>query len=154
MWQCLRLLCLTGCIVLLSACSEPQSPEEQIRQLISDAVEAGEARSAGTLEEFMHPNFLDQNGNRRNQVVLIMRGLFLRHKSVYLFTKIGEIHLQSETEATVKMYVAMAGQSISDISALAGLRAQLYEFELQLLKDGDWRIMQARWNPANLADVE
>ena len=48
----------------------------------------------------------------------------------------------------------MAGQSISDISALAGLRAQLYEFELQLLKDGAWRIMQARWNPANLADVE
>lgn len=102
----------------------------------------------------MHPNYRDQRGNRRDQTVLMMRGLFLRHKNVYLFSKIGRIDLHSEIQASVYMHVAMAGSSISDIAALAGLRARLYEFELHLIKDETWRVLQARWRPAELSEIE
>ena len=151
----LRALCLLGMVLLLAACSGgTESPEEQIRQLIATGVEAAESRSANAFEDLLHPNYLDQKGNRRNQTLTLMRGMFLRHKNVYLFTKIGDIDLQSETEATVYMHVAMASQSISDVTALASLRAQLYEFELQVIKDETWRVMQARWQPAKLSDIE
>jgi hypothetical protein len=140
---------------LLAACAaETESPEVQIRQLIEMAVEAAESRSASRLEELMHPNYLDQRGNRRDQTVLMMRGLFFRHKNVYLFTKIGHIDIQSETQASLHMHVAMAGNSISDVSALAGLRARLYRFELHLIRDESWRVLQASWRPAELSEVE
>lgn len=143
------------CLLVVAGCSgEVGTPEEQIRRLIATGVEAAEARSVSTFEELMHSNYIDQRGNGRKQTLTLMRGLFLRHKSVYLFTKIGGIDLRSETEATVRLHVAMAGKSIADVSALASLRARLYEFELHVIKDDDWRVIQSRWRPANLSEIE
>ena len=155
MRRCARALCLLGPVLFLAACAaEIESPEAQIRKLIETAVEAAEARSANRLEELMHPNYLDQRGKRRDQTVLTMRGLFFRHKNVYLFTKIGRIDIQSETQASVDMHVAMAGNSISDISALAGVRARLYRFKLHLIKDETWRVLQASWRSAEPSEIE
>jgi hypothetical protein len=155
MFRRIRNLCLVSLILMMMGCGDDvESPDAQIRQLIAAGVEAAEARSAGDLETHLHPNFLDQKGYDRSEVVKLMRGLFLRHKSVYLFTKIGQIDLQTDTEATVEMHVAMAAQSISDVTALAGLRARLYAFELHLVKDENWRVIHARWRPANLSELE
>ena len=83
-----------------------------------------------------------------------MRGLFFRHKKVFLLTRVGEIKLISEHEAVVNMKVAMAGSEISGLEALANLRAQLYAFELHLLKADDWQLQQAKWRQASVADFE
>jgi hypothetical protein len=46
----------------------------------------------------------------------------------------------------------MAGTAISDVNALASLRAQVYSFELQLVKQGDWLLRHAIWGPADMSD--
>jgi hypothetical protein len=77
----------------------------------------------------------------------------LRHKNIHLFTRIDEIELLTENEAIVRLHVAMAGRVISDVDALSALRAQIYRFELQLARQGDWLLRQAAWTPASIGDI-
>ncbi len=151
-----RGLCLLAVLMLaLHACdAEQRSPEAQIREFVERGVEAGEARSVDTVEALLHPDYLDQQGYNRAQLIALLRAYFFRHKNIHLFTRIDEIRLLGDAEAEVRLFVAMAGSVISDVTALPALRARLYRFELRLLRDDAWRLQHARWEPASLADLQ
>ena len=139
----------------MQACSEnAESPEDEIRTFIKASVAAAENRSLDGLTDLVHHNYLDQKGYNKQQLGGLLRAYIFRHKKIYLFTKIKEIDLLAENEAAVRLYVAMAGSVISDIDAIAALRAQLYEFELQLIKEDDWLLHHASWRPASIIDFE
>ena len=145
-------LCLFGLMALfLQACSDSEeSPEAQIRSFIEQAVEAGEARSVDGLTELLDKDYIDRHGNNRKRTSGLLRVYFIQHKNIHLFTRIDEIEILSENQASVSMHVAMAGTVISDLQALAGLRAQIYRFELQLEKGDEWRLRHASWAPASI----
>lgn len=141
--------------MLLIACSDDAiSPEEEIRRFIDAGVESAEARSVGGLEALIHPNYLDQKSQNKKQATNLLRGLFFRHKQIFLLTRIDSIEFVSEREAIVKMKVAMAGSEISGLEALVSLRAQIYAFELNMLKDDDWRLQYSKWRRASIAEFE
>jgi hypothetical protein len=147
--------CLVWAVLLLQACSETaNSPEEEIRQFVKSGVEAAENRNLDDLSDLIHGNYLDQKGYSKQRLGGLLGAYFFRHKNLYLFTKIEEINLFAENEATVRLYVAMAGSVISDVDAIAALRAQIYQFELQLIKQDDWLLHHASWKPASIIDIE
>jgi hypothetical protein len=117
-------------------------------------VEAVENRELDSLNDLVHHNYLDKNGYNRQRLGGLLRVYIFRHKEIYLFTKIDEIDLLTDSKAVVRLYVAMAGSVISDIDALATVRTQIYEFELQLIKEDDWRLHYASWKPASMVDFE
>ena len=121
---------------------------------IDAGVEATEARSADGLEELIHRNYLDQKGNNKKQATNLLRGLFFRHKKIFLLTRIDSIDFVSEREAVVKLKVAMAGSEISGLEALTSLRADVYAFELNLLKEDDWQLQHSKWRRASVAEFE
>ena len=126
--------------LLLQACSDSaDSPEEQIRQFIDAGVQAGEARSVDDLGELLHNDYLDQRGNNSKQLGKLLRVYFFRHKNIHLFTRIDSIEVLADNQASVSMHVAMAGTVITDANALAGLKARVYRFDLQLVKQDEWR---------------
>ena len=139
----------------MQACSEnAESPEDEIRTFIKASVAAAENRSLDGLTDLVHHSYLDQKGYNKQRLGGLLRAYIFRHRKIYLFTKIKEIDLLAENEAAVRLYVAMAGSVISDIDAIAALRAQLYEFELQLIKEDDWLLHHASWRPAGIIDFE
>ena len=141
--------------LLLQACSDsPESPEEQIRQFIDAGVQAGEARSADDLSELLHRDYRDQHGNNGKQLGRLMRAYFFRHKTVHLFTRIDNIEMLADNQASVSLHVAMAGTVISDVNALAGLSARVYRFDLQLVRQDQWLLRHANWAPASLSVFE
>lgn len=147
--------CLVWAVLLLQACSETANPpEEQIRQFIKSGVEAAENRSPDDLSDLIHGNYLDQKGYNKQRLDGLLKAYFFRHKDIYLFTKIEEINLLAENQATVLLYVAMAGSVISDVDAIAAIRARIYQFELQLIKEDDWLLHHATWKPARALDLE
>ena len=151
----LHVFCLVWAIVLMQACSETaESPEDEIRAFIESGVEAAENRSLDGLDDLVHGNYLDQKGYNKQRLSGLLRVYFFRHKNIYLFTKIEEIDLLAGNQATVRLYVAMAGSVISDVDAIAALRAQIYQFELQLTKEDDWLLRHASWRPASIIDLE
>ena len=147
--------CLVWVVLLFQACSETaNSPEDEIRQFVESGVEAAENRDLDDLSDLIHGNYLDQKGNSKQRLGGLLRAYFFRHKNIYLFTKIEEIDLFAENQATVLLYVAMAGSVISDVDALATLRAQIYQFELELIKEDDWSLQDASWRPASAIEIE
>lgn len=140
---------------LVASCTESGlSPQDEIRQFIETGVEAAENHSLDDLGARLHPDYLDQKGYNKKQLVTLLRGFFFRHKNIYLLTRIGEIDLIADNQAVVNLHVAMAGTVISDIDALANLRAQLYEFELLLIKNDEWRVQYSKWRPASIAELQ
>ena len=151
---CFQILLLLS-ILLLQACGgDSDAPEVQIRRFIDNAVQAAEARSVDGLSELLQRDFIDQQGNNRQQVGRMLRAYFFRHKNIHLFTRIDDIEILADNQASVSLHVAMAGTVISDINALASLRARVYRFELQLVREDDWLLRHASWAPANIGAFE
>jgi len=148
-----RLLCLLWVVVLTQSCSDkPASPEAEIRDYIRSGVEAAENRGSDALAGLMHDSYTDHKGYNKKQLEGLLRAYFFRHKNIHLFTRVDEIELLTENEAIVQLHVAMAGKVITDVDALSALRAQVYRFELQLIKQDEWLLRQAVWQPASLGD--
>ena len=146
-----RALLLMLVLLLVQACSdENESPEEQIRRFIDAGVEAAEARSVDELGEMLDADFIDQQGNNRHQLGRLLRAYFFRHKNIHLFTRIDSVELLDANRASVGLYVAMAGSAISGVDALPSLRARIYRFELQLVREEAWLVRHASWAPASI----
>lgn len=151
----LALIFVFICASLLMACSdEVLTPEQEIRQFIDKAAETAENRSADDMDELMHRDYLDQKGYNKKQLGKLLRLYFFRNKNIFLLTRISDIEFLSDNQARVDLHVAMAGSAISDVNALAGLRARMFRFELQLIKEDKWQLQNARWSPANIADMQ
>ena len=149
-----RTVLLTLILLLVQACSGDGSAEDQIRHLIDSAVQAAEDRSQDGLSELMHADFIDQQGNNRQQLAKLLRLYFFRHKNIHLFTRMDSIEMLSANQASVSLHVAMAGTVISDVNALSSLSARIYRFELQLVKQDDWLLRHASWEPASIGAFE
>jgi hypothetical protein len=150
-----HVFCLVWAMVLMQACSgTAETPEDEIRAFIKSGVVAAENRSLDGLNDLVHGTYLDQKGYNKQRLSGLLRVYFFRHKNIYLFTKIEEIDLLAGNQAIVRLYVAMAGSVISDVDAIAALRAQIYQFELQLTKQDDWLLQHASWRPASIIDLE
>lgn len=142
--------------LLVSGCNnQTNSPEDEIRQFIKSGIESAEQRSSGDLKDMIRDNYSDHKGYNKNQLVSLIRLYFLRNKSVYLFSKIKDIKITGNQNATVQLYVAMAGKQISDITLLSNYRASIYRFELQLNKsDDEWLLESAKWARATATDMQ
>ena len=141
-------------LVLAACSSDTLTPQDEIRQFIDQGIEAAESRSAGDLAELIHDNYHDEKKLDKLQLKKLAQLYFFRHKNIFLFSKIREIKLHSSTQASVTLHVAMAGSVIADASMLSSLRARVYRFELELVKQDNWLLQQAAWQPADLAELE
>jgi hypothetical protein len=142
--------------VLLTACNKPPtSAEDEIRQFIASGIEAAEQRKSGVLKDMIRENYTDQKGYNKNKLVGLIRLYFLRNKSIYLFSKIKNINISGNQNATVQLFIAMAGKQITDITLLSNYRASIYRFELQLIKpDDEWLLESAKWARASASDMQ
>ncbi len=147
------LLLLSLALLVLSCSREDDSPEAQIRRFVAAGIEAAESRDSGALQDMLHIAYRDDRGYDRKQLGGLLRVYFLRHKNIHLFSKIDRIELINDSQARVNLHVAMAGSVIADVDALASLRAQIYRFELDLIRQPEWQLQHARWAPASAADL-
>ena len=148
-------LILLSCLLFMPACSdEPDSAEQQVRQLISQAEHRVEARDASGLKKLISDKYRDDRGLDQKGLLRLALGYFLGHQNIHLFTRIKEIHLTGPEQAHVKLFAAATGKPVSSMDSLINIRAQLYLFELSLIKeDGDWQVNQARWRRAQINEM-
>lgn len=142
--------------LMLGGCNkQTSSPEDEIRQFIASGVQAAEQRNSATLKDMIEDRYADQQGYDKNQLVGLIRVYFLRNKSIYLLYKIKDIKITGNQNASVELFVAMAGKQISDITLLSNYRASIYRFELQLIKpDEEWLLESAKWARASATDMQ
>ena len=129
---------------LLTACSDPASPEQQVRDVIASMAAAVEARDVGDLMEHVAANYRDGQGQDRAEASRYARGYFVANQSVHLLTRIESLEFPSPDEARVKLQVGMAGRGGEP--GASSLNADLYDFDLALVREGgEWKVSYADW---------
>ncbi len=142
--------------LILTACTAaPDSPEAQVRALLSRAESAAEKRDVGVFKELISEGYTDEQGQDRQALAGLLTYYFLRHQTIHLFTRIQFIDVadaeSAEPEsARASILVAMAGTPILVVDDLERLRADLYHFDFDLVRedDGEWRVSRAAWSRA------
>ena len=129
----------------LSACGDPQSPEQQVRAVIDQMEMAAESRDVGDVVGLLSPGYRDAFANDREEAGQRVRGYFVLNQSIHLLTRIQDITFPSEDEARASVLVGMVGRD-ADAANAWQLAADLYEFDLALLReDGEWKVSWAEW---------
>lgn len=119
-----------------------ESPEAEVRAWLETAEAAAEARDRGALLDLLSDAYADGRGNDKEDIGNMLRVYFFRQQNVSLLTRVEEIRMQGTTAAHVRLFVGMAGTT----NTAFGLRADAYNFELELADEGgDWRLIGARW---------
>ncbi|MDX2504186.1 MAG: hypothetical protein QNL62_06895 [Gammaproteobacteria bacterium] len=132
--------------LLLSACGDEVSPEDQVRQFLAEAVSAAESRDVLALRALVSPSYSDASGRDGRAVVALATAYFLRKKNIHLFKKISDIRFPAEKQAKAALYVAMSGSSVTGNETLLDFKASLYQFDLELMREGDgWLLQKATW---------
>ena len=147
-------------VLILAACSaDPDSPEAQVRALISRAESAAEKKDIGTLKGLISEGYSGEQGQDRRAVAGLLTYYFLRHQTIHLFTRIQTVEFADPEHANpgsarTSVLVAMAGTPMLVVDDLARLRADLYRFDFDLVRedDGEWRVARAAWSRATRSD--
>jgi len=140
----MRYLTLSLTILLLSACGGGSAgdPEDALREWVARGELAAEEKDRGDLLELISEDYADSRGNDRDRIGEIVRLYFFRQESIALLTSIDEVTFFDDSAAQVMLTVGMAGTN----SGAFGIRADAYQFELELQKpDDEWQLIGARW---------
>ena len=148
-----KLICFIIITFCIAACGNGDSPEDQVRRYVQTGEEAAEARDLGAIKDLIAETYNDNRRRSKRDLVAITARYFLANKNIHIFTRIGELVFPEPDRAQVKLYVAMAGQNISDLDALLNMQADLYRFDLTLARiDQEWQLTSADWRPAGPDD--
>ena len=152
MWRLAATLLCLSMAGLLAGCAAEPTPEERIRGHIASAEQAAEARDTGDVMAFVAADYRGERGHTPEDLRNYLRGLFLRYQSVHLLVRVEAIRVQ-ETEASSTLFVAMAGQPITEANAFM-LRADVHRLDLAWqLRDGEWQVTGAAWRRAAREDL-
>jgi hypothetical protein len=146
---------IVAAALLLVACGSGDTPEAAVRRVLGELEAAAEARDVGAMKPHLSESYRDSEGNDRRAVLGMATGHFLRNQSIHLLTRVTELEIADPDTARAVVLVALAGTPIHDPSALLGVRADLYRFDVRLRdEDGHWRVTSAKWQPASAADFQ
>lgn len=140
---------------MLAGCADPQSPEEQIRAVLERAETAAEEHDVSTLRSLLSERFEDHSGRAKDETVLLLRGFLLRHRPLYIVTRIQSITVNEHQQAQVVLALATAGRPIDNTrESLGGIRGDLHRLELVMTRQDsdDWQILRAKREPGGLGD--
>lgn len=147
-------LALALALATAAACGgEARTPEERVRRALAAAERAAEERDAAAAKRFVSAAYADRHGRTKRDIDGIIALHVLRHRSAHLLTRIARIDFAAEGAARVIAWVAMTGRPVGGVEELAGLRADLVRFELELRdEDGEWKVVDADWRRASLGE--
>jgi len=135
-------------LVVFGAGCGAADPEAEIRALLAAAEEAAEARDTGFFRDLIGASYRDARGNDREQVINLVRGLFIANQRVEVVSRIDTVELEGTDAARAVVHAGMLSQR-AGAELLGGVNADLYRFELELVNDnGAWQIIGATWSRA------
>jgi hypothetical protein len=127
---------------LLACGAPPTPPEEALRAWVADGQRLVEAQDRSGLMDMISEDYADSRGNDRVAIGNLFRLYFLRAHGIALLTSIEGIRVFDDSAAEIDLKVGMAATHDGTL----GFSADAYNFELELVRDGDdWLLISGRW---------
>lgn len=113
-------------------------PETVIEGIVEELVEAAEHKKIGPFKEYLSDRFEDEQGRSKEEVLNILRMIFLRHPTISLH--IFSLSFSQSSNPTVKQVDLTLLMSETTLPQDRG------KFQITFRQtDGDWKIWEARW---------
>lgn len=127
-------------LATLAACSDKDSPEQQVRAVIEQMEQAAEARDVGDLKAHLSEEYRDANGMGAEEAARYARGYFIANQSIHLLTRIDELTFPTDGEARAQVLVGMVGRDAAAANEW-DLAGELRTFKIALRReDGEWKV--------------
>lgn len=127
---------------LLGCGDSPTPPEEAVRAWVALGYQLAEDKDRGALMDMISPSYADARGNEKSDIENMFRVYFLRANGISLLPKIDDVRIFGDTAAEVDLTVGMAATN----DGVLGFSADAYQFELELVQDGDdWLLISGQW---------
>jgi|HigsolmetaAR201D_1030396.scaffolds.fasta_scaffold01210_2 uncharacterized lipoprotein YajG len=131
-------------LLVLTACSDPESPDAQVRRVIDALEQAAEARDVGDLMRHVSTSYRDADGRDAKELSRYVRGYFIANQSIHLLTRVNSLEFPADDEARAHVTVAMVGREAAEANAW-NLAAEIRDFAVTFRReDGDWKVTHAR----------
>jgi hypothetical protein len=139
----LRLLPAGLLVSGLVACGDPPTPpEEALRAWVAEGHRRAEAKDRSGLVDMISEDYADARGNDRDAIEQMFLLYFLRANNIKLLTSIEAVRVFDDSAGEIDLTVGMAATH----EGVFGLSADAYDFELELVRDGDeWLLIAGRW---------
>jgi hypothetical protein len=148
----IRRLARAVCVITLIAlaCSDPETPEAQVRAVLSAIEQAAEEGDMGEFKQHVSESYSDELGHDRRELMAYLTYNVMRRSGRHVLLRVQRVDLRDDGLAEVSAAAGLMGSRTQS----AGLSADVYHVDLDLrLEDGDWRIVWAQWwatQPAEL----
>ncbi|MGI9220664.1 MAG: hypothetical protein ACR2QS_06475 [Woeseiaceae bacterium] len=130
------------CSALLACGDPPTPPEEAIRAWVAQGQRLAEEKDRNSLMDMISSGYSDARGNERDDIENMFRVYFLRQNNIKLLIKINDIRIFGDDAAELDLTVGMAASN----DGTFGFSADAYNFEMELVRDGDeWLLISGRW---------
>jgi len=133
------------CTVLISSCADPESPEQQIRSVLSTIESGIEERSLSNVADNISRDYQDHNGHNKKDIVRIAQWQILKNQNISVLSSIHSIEVNGDI-ASVELSAASASRGV-DLNIEANrLKASSYKFSVVLKnQSGEWKITSLSW---------
>jgi hypothetical protein len=102
----------------------------------------------GFFRDLVGAGYRDSRGQDRTELLRMLQGYFIANQRIEIVSRVDEVAVEGSDAARAVVYAGLLGQR-SGAELLAGVDADLYRFELELVNDdGEWRIIGADVNRA------
>lgn len=149
---------LLASVVLLAAllpgCRD-DSPETRIRALLERVEQAAERKELRTLADLVSPDYSDERGQTRADVVELVRFALAGQEAVHLFSLAPRLRLVAHGRAEASVVCALTARPVQSLEELQRMSAEVWRFDLELAEDGrgEWKVVRAAWRPAGVRDL-
>ena len=134
---------LAAVVVLVAACGRGESPEQQVRAVVTTGEAAAEARDLSALMDLVSPGYEDEQGRDRAELRRYVHGYLIANQSIRLLTRIDRVEFPYRDMARVDLTVGSLGrEATADDSLDFAADVQRLSIELQL-DEGEWKVTRA-----------
>jgi hypothetical protein len=127
-------------LALLLACSDPPTPEEQVRARIEAMAEAAEKGDIGAVMEGVDPAYRDEEGLSRDNIKGLMLMETRQRRGIAIWPGPMAVEVAPDGQsATAHLQVVFAEGVEATGPVPEG--AEVWEFDVELVRGGeDWRV--------------
>jgi hypothetical protein len=131
--------------VVLGACANGSTPEQQVRAQLAAAQRHAEARDLSALLNLVAEEYSDARGQTKAELRDFLRALFILNQSLHLLVRIDSVSFPADELARVAARVGMLRTRAGDAEDW-DLAAEIIELDLEMLNEGgEWRVLHSRW---------
>lgn len=139
--------------LFLHACSRPPD-EERIRESVTKAVEAAEAKDVKAFMRLISREYADDKGNDYNAIKSILVYQLLRPEPVKVFVRGLSVEVKGDAALVDAKAITVRGRDVKSLSDIVPDEAEAYRFSITFRNEsGDWKVRSAAWEPIGLAGL-